>query len=134
MMRSTNSRPGRGVVHLEHRIIEFDCTTLGPRWKLLLVQEWTQPTVTAELVVSLKTTTLITVLLAAFAATAVSSARKSEAIVHRVADGKVSKTECAIILCTHSLEIEACERNVLSGSSALCTQASLILRRQFCLI
>ena len=35
IMRSTYIRPGRGVVHLEHRIIEIVCTTLGPRWILL---------------------------------------------------------------------------------------------------
>ena len=31
IMRSTYIRVGRGVVHLEHRIIEFVCTILGPR-------------------------------------------------------------------------------------------------------
>ena len=37
-------------------------------------------------------------------------------VVYRnVVDGKASKTECAIVLRTHPLEIEVCERNVLSG-------------------
>ena len=68
-----------------------------------------------------KTTTLITVLLAAFAATA--------AVVYReVVDGKESKTECAIVLYTHPLEIEACDRNVLSDSE--CILHSSILKTE----
>ena len=30
-------------------------------------------------------------------------------------DGKENKTECAIVLHAHTLEIEVCERNVLNG-------------------
>ena len=49
-----------------------------------------------------KTTILITVLLAAFAATA--------AVVYRkLVDGEESNTDFTIAPCTHPLEIEACE-------------------------
>ena len=76
-------------------------------------------TVATELVVSVKTTTLITVLRAASGTTNILPVYVREekwAIVHRVVYGKGSKIECAIVLCTRPLEIEVCERNVLSGS------------------
>ena len=53
-------------------------------------------------------------------------------VVYRdVVDGKESKTECAIILRAHPLEIEVCERNVLSGfrvhSSIPKSEASVLI-------
>ena len=54
------------------------------------------------------------------------------AVVYRdVVDGKESKTECAIVLRAHPLEIEVCERNVLSGfrvhSSISKSEASVLI-------
>ena len=119
MMRSTYIRLGRSVVHLEHRIIEFDCTTMGPRWKLLLVQEWRQPTHCGYGVGGLLKNHHTDHRAAGCVCRVCVYVREEKwAIVYRVVDKKESKTECAIILCTHSLEIKVRERNVLSGSRA----------------
>ena len=87
-----------------------------------------------ELVVSTKTTTVITVLLSAATNILFVYVREEEwAIVHRVVYGKGSKIECAIVLCTRPLEIEVCERNVVSGSRVRSTlthprsQASVLI-------
>ena len=120
----------RGHVRLGRRVIVFNWVVLGPRWKLLLVQEWTQPT---------------------HRGCGVGGLLKNHHIVHRVAgcvccdchnqhaavvyrevvDGKESKTECAIVLSSHPLEIDVCERNVLSGFRVPQHSASPNQRRQF---
>ena len=134
---------GRGLPNRAYgrRIIESDCTTLlitGPRCKLLRLQEWTQPLHRDYGVGGHhKSTTLITVLRAASAAAAkpthctFSSGRKSGRLfIEKSLMGKESKTECTIVLCTHPLEIEVFERNVLSGSRV----HSALKHRQFWLM
>ena len=68
-------------------------------------------------------TTLITMLLAASAATAkpahstFTSGRKSgRMFIEKVVHGKDCKTECVIVRFAHPLEIEVCETTVLCGS------------------
>ena len=112
-------------------VYESDCTTLFftvPRCKFLCLQEWTQPSHRGLLLtVSTfhrgygvgghhKITTLIIVLLAASAATAFPSRRKSGLLFIDKALWIRKQNSCAIVLCAHPMEIEACERNVLSGS------------------
>ena len=114
-IRSTYFRLGLGVVHLEHRIIEFDCTTLVLRWKLLLVQEWTQPTHcgygVGGLLINRHTDHRVA---GCECRDCVYVRGEMWAIVYRVV-GTESKTECAIVLYSYPLEIEVCERNLLSG-------------------
>ena len=93
------------------RVIESSCSTWGRDGNSC----WS-----SELVVSLKTTTLITVCWLRLLRLLFIHA----AVVYRVVDGKESKTECGIILCALPLEIEVCERNVLLDSE--CTQHSCI--------
>ena len=118
IVRSTYIRPRRGVVHLGHRIIESDCTTLGPGDEnSCCCRSGHSPlTVAMELVVSLKTTNTDHGVAGCVCRACVYVREAKWAIVYPVVDGKESKTECTFILCTHALEIEACERNVLSGS------------------
>ena len=90
-------------------MMESDCTILGPRCKLLRLQESTQPCHRGYGVGGpLKTTTLITVLPASAATNTLHVYVREEkwAIVHRVVCGKESQIECAIVLCTRPLEIE----------------------------
>ena len=102
---------GARHVRLGPRVIESSCSTWGRDGNSC----WS-----SELVVSLKTTTLITVCWLRLLRLLFIHA----AVVYRVVDGKESKTECGIILCALPLEIEVCERNVLLDSE--CTQHSCI--------
>ena len=110
------------------------CSYGGPRCKLLRLQEWTQPHFIVPFFHRVhgvggphKTTTLITVLLAASAATA--------AVVYReVVDGKKAKfmRNCSMHTSVGDRGLRKdCAQRI---PSALSTQASPILRRQFCLI
>ena len=102
---------------------------LGPRWELLLVQEWTQPThrgygvggllhkpphclqgVPVHRVACRDCRECHAYLLLVYVW------EEEWAIVYRVVDGKERKTEYAIVLYSYPLEIEVCERNLLSGS------------------
>ena len=71
--------------------------------------------VATELVVSLETTTVHRAA-GCVCRDAVYVCKEKWAVVYRGVDGEESRTECAIVLCTHALEIEECERNMLSGS------------------
>ena len=95
----------------------FDCTTLGPRWKLLLMQEWTPPTHCGYGVGGLLENHHTDHRVADCVCRDCVFVREEKwAVVHRVVDGEENKTECGIVLFSYPLEIEVCERNLLRGS------------------
>ena len=115
---------GASHVRLGRRVIESNCSTWGnscwcrsghsPPW----LRSWWSPWKKQFTV------------LAASAATAI----PTRSSYRETVDGKESKIECAIVLYSHPLEIEVCERNVLSARVHSATQASPNQRRQFYLI